>query len=101
MSAWRIVVKNLYDAGGRGTAALAGGEFLTPYQAGNALESAAKRGLVSNPGQRGLTEWRLTQLGIDWCENRVTHVEKRPGGRRWVLTWLSALPRGIRLGGAA
>jgi hypothetical protein len=96
MSAWRIVVRHLYALGGSGTAKGAGGDFLTPYQAGNALEIAAKHGLVKGPGS-GKCVWSLTERGIDWCENRVNDVYLRPGGLCWIPTWLSSLPRGIRI----
>jgi hypothetical protein len=96
MSAWRIVIRNLYSSGGSGTAKVAGADFLTPYQAGNALEIAAKHGLVQGPGT-GKQVWTLTQRGIDWCEHRVSDVYLLQRGIRWRATWLSSLPRDIRI----
>lgn len=48
------------------------------------------------PGHRVLHV--ISQTGRDFLENRVHQVESRPGGRRWVPTWLHALPRGLRIG---
>ena len=38
--------------------------------------------------------------GVEWAEGRLRQVEVRPGGRRFVATWLAALPRGVRVGAA-
>lgn len=40
-------------------------------------------------------QWRLTTLGLDWCEGRVIDRIYNPGGMRFVATWLRALPRGL------
>lgn len=97
MAAWRLVVRALYELGPATSCAVslhAGGGF----NEHRALYVALTYGLVHSPGRNAqIPLWCLTQLGVDWCEGRVTQIEVRPGGRRWVSTWLSALPRGLRL----
>lgn len=104
MSAWRMAVRALHDLGGSATARdiwlkarLGGGVY-------SGLTQATKLGLVTGPGRGAIaTPYTLTQRGIDWAENRLTLAPgvSTAGGRppmRMVCTWLSALPRGIRLG---
>lgn len=103
MSAWRMAVRALHDLGGSATARdiwlkarLGGGVY-------SGLRQAADLGLVTGPGRPGAVgTYTLTQRGIDWAENRLALAPgvRTAGGRppmRLVCTWLSALPRGIRL----
>jgi hypothetical protein len=96
MSAWRLAVRALYDHGPATSQQVElriGGVY-----AHKALSAAVAYGLVHSPGKNnGTACWSLTPLGVDWCEGRVTQVEVRPGGRRWAATWLSSLPRDIRI----
>jgi hypothetical protein len=103
MSAWRIAVQALYDHGpmSAGRVEL----YLSGRSGSAALRDADYRGMVNTPG-RGLRHagmWTLTQRGIDLCEGRLTLApgEPRvPGTRpafRLVATWLSSLPRDIRI----
>ena len=95
MSAWRLAVRALYELGPSTSAQVElriGG-----VNAWAALRAAQALGLVVSPGRRRLGLWSLTPLGVDWCEGRVAQIEVRPGGRRWVSTWLSSLPRGLRI----
>jgi hypothetical protein len=96
MSAWRIVVRSLYEMGPATSGMV---ELHTGgTNAWIALRDARVIGLVSSPEKKdGTGLWSLTPIGVDWCEGRVTSVSLRPGGRRWVSTWLSALPRGLRI----
>lgn len=97
MSAWRHAVRAMYALGGARTTAEIADRTIDDPRSG--LFQALKLGLVEHPKARpgAAVKWKLTQRGIDWCENRVTHTWDRPGGRRWVATWLSSLPRGISL----
>lgn len=88
MSAWRLVVKEIHQRGPiRGTAGQS-----------PSLRSARLNGLIEHNADG---EWCLTPLGLDVAENRVKPVQLRPGGRRFVATWLRALPRGLSLSGAS
>lgn len=99
MSLWRILVKAIHDKGGACCAAdLRPLVVVDNHAISGELTRAKWLGLVTveNIGTANPT-WRLTGLGRDWCEGRVTLVRTNPGGRRWVSTWLASLPRGIRL----
>lgn len=48
-------------------------------------------------GRTGENVWWITPLGREYLEGRIMQVEIRPGGRRWVATWLRSLPRDVTL----
>lgn len=102
MSAWRMVTRTLYEADRAMTTEELADRTVECPKGG--LRSAQFLGLVSRtaaPYPGVPVQWFVTDRGIDWCESRITIEWLRPGGRRWVSTWLASLPRGIRLGGAA
>lgn len=88
MSAWRLLIREIHLHGPmHGTVAQS-----------SEIYRAQKLGLIEHDEAR---RWRLTPLGIQVCEGSVTQIWWRPGGHRWVATWLRALPRGLRIGGGA
>lgn len=105
MSAWRLVVRELYERGPlRGTEvrSLFKSEELTgPY---TALQTAARMGLVRSPGRGTNQPYTLTDAGRAMVENRLAAVVPkyrtgrqkggRPQGTQLVLrpTWLASLP---------
>lgn len=97
MSAWKLATRALYDAGTDATARQVGdGADLDTVAAAHALRDAVGLGLATSAGRRGgnpVNTWAITLLGRDWVEGRTEQVEVRPGGRRWVHTWLAVLPR--------
>lgn len=95
MSAWRLAVRALYELGPSTSAQVE--LHIGGVNAWTALRDAQALGLVVSPGRGRLGLWSLSPLGVDWCEGRVIQIEVRPGGRRWVSTWLSSLPRGLSL----
>lgn len=101
MAAWHLIVRTLYERGPLST------YMLSTYvdgDVGSACNQAVVLGLLvpsARGGDNRGRKWQLTQRGVDLCEGRVDQVETRPGGRRWVSTWLSALPRDITLKGAS
>lgn len=98
MTTWRIVTRSLYDLGGTATNAQIRRNLpMCVITAGVALNRAAEFGLVHRTGPKTQSHWHLTTHGWDWCENKIQQVETRPGGRRWVATWLISLPRGVRI----
>lgn len=105
MSAWRLAVRALHDLGRPATAvALGAATGLGTRGAGVSMKRAAELGLVRRPGRgcaNGSRLWTLTQLGTDWCEGRVDLAVPRglrAGPVIWRATWVSSLPRGLRLG---
>jgi hypothetical protein len=105
MSAWRQAIRVLYAQPGHcGTLCdceLAGIEGA--YSA-SGLKYLSRLDLAKPNTARGKqTKWTLTQRGIDYCEGRLTLGTKSwrggPGrpGFRLVATWLSSLPRDIRI----
>lgn len=101
MTAWRIITQAVHAAGGSATTERLQRYVETDMRTTSIwLGIAARRGMVYPtrvPGAGNGRLWCLTQLGRDWCEGRITEIETKPGGRRWVSTWLASLPRGIRL----
>jgi hypothetical protein len=107
VSTWRTVTRALYELGGAATVEEIECRVGGICSGGDALAQAALHGLVKGPGKSGggnLRPWHLTQKGIDWCEGRLRERQgpKKTGipgaGRmRWFPTWLSSLPRGIRI----
>lgn len=104
MSAWRIVVQELYERGGSAAAAR------LPFEVDrHALERAIRRRMVQGPGKgsNGAGEYRLTDLGLSLAQNRVVLVPRCPSaghpnrvrGSDLVArpTWLASLPDDIRL----
>lgn len=84
MSAWRVVVKEIQRHGPmHGTVLLS-----------RELHEAHVLKLIAHDDRK---RWALTPLGRDWCEGRVATVQVRPGGRRFVATWLRALPQGLSM----
>lgn len=81
MSAWRMLVSRIHSQGPE----------IGSSAEGKAIQQAKNLGLIESGGLR--EPWELTRLGLDWCEGRVEQVESKPGGRRFVATWLMALPR--------
>lgn len=97
MSAWMVAARAMYALGGSATSdELADALIVATAKA--PLHELRCLGLVDNTGRRGSPgRWVLTPLGIDWCEGRVKQIEVKPGGRRFVSTWLASLPRGLRI----
>lgn len=103
MSAWRIVVREVYEAGGsmptRDSTAWT-------VSVNAAFSKAAYLGLLRSPGRGGNGKdprgWTLTPLGRDYCEGRVVHIpnvrRKNPTDSNYIIwfqaTWLASLPRG-------
>jgi hypothetical protein len=104
MSAWRQAVKVLYAKPDH-TGTLRDCDLAGIVGAGNSsgLKYAGYLGLAEFHGHRGRGHWKLTPRGIDWCEGRVVlalGLPHRPGVRapyRLRATWLSSLPRDIRI----
>lgn len=102
MSTWRLIVRALHDIGGSGTNAqirkrMGGVLEFEPTLVSAHLCSATRVGVVSSSGRKTDNVWTLTPAGLAWIEGRITLVRSRPGGRRWVATWLESLPRGLRI----
>lgn len=55
----------------------------------SAIKRARELGLIAHDARQ---RWALTPLGWEWCAGRIAAVNLRPGGHRWVATWLRALP---------
>ncbi len=84
MSAWRALVDEIHRHGPiHGTRIIRAEVF-----------AARRLGLIGYDAEQ---RWTLTELGLDFCEGRVVQLEERPGGRRFVATWLRALPRNLSL----
>lgn len=114
MSSWRLVVRELHQAGGQ----LRTFDFLTT-NASKGLEFAKRYGLVKSPGRGGRASedfhdrwnWELTPKGLDYAEGRIVKIDRvrrvRPESYRtgfivrFEATWLKSLPRAneIRLSG--
>lgn len=104
MSHWKLAAAAVYALGGTATTRdveLAG---VDPH----GLYAARRLGLVEHSEWRWIDcQWWLTPLGIDWCEGRVALAPAPFTGRtgrppmRFVATWLSSLPRGIRINAEA
>jgi hypothetical protein len=108
-----MAVRALYELGGTArTDEIADRTVDSTDGAGSGLFIAKRFGLVvSNGGQgafgggRGTATWTLTQRGVDLMENRLAcrlHDKSAARGYRehlprFVPTWLSALPRDIRI----
>ena len=103
MSTWRLIVRALHDIGGSGTNVqirkrMGGVMALDSSGVSAELSRAARLGVVSRAGRcKNEVRWQITPLGLDWAEGRITMIRSRPGGRRWVATWLASLPRGLRI----
>jgi len=95
MSAWRIALAELHAAGGTADYRSFGDRVSRQELRKQGLATCTKDG-------RNLMEttWELTPLGREVAEGKVTFQRSRPGGRRWVATWLRSLPR-INLAGGA
>jgi hypothetical protein len=93
MSEWRLFVRAV-------AAAEPGEPVPTNGRLSGALQAEAL-GLVRRSclqrKRREQIHWLLTPLGREYVENRVEQTENKPGGRRWVATWLRALPVGTRI----
>lgn len=83
MSAWRVLITDIYR---NGPSRIHLGDAV-------ALREARRLNLLEFTERQ---QWRLTPLGLDVCEGRVITTRVRPGGMRFVATWLRALPRGLR-----
>lgn len=109
MSAWRLLVDTIYQAGPKTLAQL---EWMMDGDIHSALTQAGNLGLLVRPGGPvpSAIKWRygLTDKGLAVAQRRIAH---RPPGRlaagrpktTLVPTWLSALPATnmIRLQGQA
>lgn len=101
MSAWRILVRRLYDLGGgplpRPAFDNTGDELGEQWKA--QLVPAIRHGLIQSGKHKYGWRWTLTQRGRDWCEGRYEVVErldnrrKGRGPQQIKATWLVALPR--------
>jgi hypothetical protein len=93
-------VRRLYELGGTATTKqIDDGSGAT---ATHGLAYAKFFGLVSGGGKQGrnkVATWSLTPLGEAWALNLVEdRHHKHAGVKTWFApTWLSALPRGVRL----
>lgn len=85
MSGWRVMAQELYEAGGS-----------LPRTSADGFRSDLKRlrelGLAEASGFKRDDVWRLTPLGVDYCEGRVKPHGRR-GGIKFHATWLASLPR--------
>ena len=116
MSRWVVVVQALHELGGVATTTCIADLIVESTKAtGAGLQYAKHFGLVSGSGRSGGryldgegATWTLTNLGRDYAESRVAHRNgDRSGTRpycqagqqkpRFIATWLSALPRDIRI----
>lgn len=110
MSAWKLATRALFLLGGVATAREVDEANGFTFCVHSALTAAARYGLVQSEGRRGgreLNRWSLTAKGLDWCEHRLRTlpVHRQPQGARsrgyiglrFLPTWLSSLPRGVRL----
>lgn len=98
MSAWKLVARELYEAG----RPMASTEFLHVDR--DALWRASRAGVVQQVSgsrkEHGSSEpatFVLTPRGREWCEGRATPTKKDEHGFVWVATWLKALPQGLRV----
>jgi hypothetical protein len=110
MSAWRIITKALYAAGGGPVHTSAFDNAELSYDGfWHGIERAGNLGMIVNTvsgwgvAERG--RWALTDMGRDWCEGRIAVCcplwdRGRTKAQRPVATWLKALPRAgeIQLG---
>jgi hypothetical protein len=86
MSGWRVMAKELYEAGGSLP-------FSSVGSSHGELQRLRVLGLAKSTGVKGKGDrWQLTQLGIDYCEGRVKPHGRR-GGIKFHATWLASLPR--------
>jgi len=102
VSTWRLIVRALHDIGGSGTNAqirkrMGGVMEFESLLVSAQLVAAARLGVVASSGRKTDAVWTLTPTGLAWLEGRATMIRVRPGGRRWVATWLESLPRGLRI----
>lgn len=99
MSAWKIRLRRLYDAGGGPLQRRAFDPMDTVLDdETEPMGPAIRHGLVTSQRVKFVWLWTLTPRGRDWCEGRITLTEEKRGtsGRgkmQTVATWLSALPR--------
>ena len=91
MSAWKLIARELYEAGRPLSF-----EELRSYTRHD-MQNARAYGIVECVGGVGHYRWRLTQRGRDWREGRQTFDRRMPGGFVWRATWLKALPQGLRV----
>lgn len=103
MSQWRIALRALHSAGKpmsvQEIETAVGGSF----EARGAMHRAQLLGLARSSLRGRHASWSITDRGIAWCEGRI--VERQapracdPSRRRYrfVATWLSSLPRDIRI----
>lgn len=95
MSAWKLVIRVLAD-GPKHVQEVANALSMDKIGADHKLQHAVRVGMIErSPGRRG--HWQLSQRGIDYTENRLTAQWVRPGGVRWIPTWVQSLPRDIRI----
>ena len=100
MSAWRVLVRNLYAQGG-GPLPMQAFDPILGQRPDMQMQSAKRLGLVESRRVKFTWTWTLTQRGRDWCEGRVEVVEtvnrgRGIGGRgklKGQATWLQAMPR--------
>ena len=97
MSAWRIITKNLYAAGGGPVHANAFDmPDLSRETFWGGIYRAKELGMIENTvsswGNAARGRWSLTQKGRDWCDGRLGD-EYRHRKLCIVATWLKALPR--------
>ena len=104
MSAWRIITRALYAAGGGPVTTKAFDTCELSHDGfWNGIERAGKLGLIRNTvsGFNGVSatgRWELTDKGRDWCDGRIVVCcpiwdRGRTKAHRPVATWLMSLPR--------
>jgi hypothetical protein len=90
MSAWRLALQQLHQAGGSAL----------PHDFGDegGRCQLARMGLAVSPG-RFVTDqpWRITPMGVEVAEGRLQRIVRRQAPSRWAATWLRALPVGVSL----
>ena len=75
MSTWRNLLKRLHALGGEAKAADL--EVQLPGER-HAMARLKAMGMVENNGRRGIgCVWRITPLGVAWCEGRVVDIRVR------------------------
>ncbi len=103
MSAWKVVVRRLYDRGGTATTRQIDDGSL-PFDPLPSLLQARNLGLASSTGRHGLrgATHSLTHKGVLWCEGKLRDVRgdgtaKSRKSLGFIATWLRALPETVCL----
>jgi hypothetical protein len=97
MSAWRVLVRRLYELGGEGTRDQFDDFSMSAGSSNWAVERAKALGLIELVDKRRQRpRWRLTELGRRYCEGEaeLRHAPRITGGKAAdyiAASWLSCL----------